>query len=650
MIKVYRHFHLSGAVGADIRTATFDDREHLVVPVVALMEGVIWPVNAPSPEFVSAEVLAVAPQSWNGVAVVMDHPTDGNGRQVSANSPRILETYSFGRVFNTASTEHVLKTKRLPMEAWLDISRAARVGKDAEDVLRRAREKEPIEVSVGAYVVMNEQSGEYSGQKYGGSWLEVFSDHLAMLPQGATGACSVEMGCGAPRAASGKCPQCKGSKLMPERAMSDPQGQLPCDMCGGTGLPPVTAGRARVHLVSARGIEMPTTEQQQSPESLALNDKGAGMKTREERIAAMKDSGKLSDAAMQACAGTISDVDLSALEGAVASAKDGEKVDVPAPVVKRTLRQRFMDLLSKFTAGDGVSDNELRDALSRALQSTVPGYLGIPAVYPEEKQVVYAAAPDDSIEFWRCSYAMADDGKVTLGSEREKVKRVEKWEAMSAEPATGTQRSACGCGGAKATEAAAAAPANPSEGDKNMDKAQRIKALIDNKKTPWKAADQSYLEGMSDERLTEVEQSAKEEEEPAAVTTPAVTTTEPAATTAAATTVAAKEETEEQQMAKLPKSVREMVARVAARDAAHKTSLVTALAATQKEYNEAELKDMSVESLERMSRLLDAEVDVPSADFTGRGFPRAASTTSDYLTNPPNGYKVALEKRAARKE
>lgn len=31
------------------------------------------------------------------------------------------------------------------------------------------------------------------------------------------------------------CQKCKGSGLMPERAMGDPQGQLPCDACAGTG-------------------------------------------------------------------------------------------------------------------------------------------------------------------------------------------------------------------------------------------------------------------------------------------------------------------------------------------------------------------------------------------------------------------------------
>lgn len=633
MSLVYRHLHLVGATSADIRTATFDGREHLVVPVVALMEGVIWPVNAPTREFVSAEVLAIAPQAWNGEPVVMDHPVSAEGRKISANDPHVLERYAYGQIFNTASSEEVLRTKRLSMEAWLDVARAARVGKDAQDVLRRAQEKEPIEVSVGAFIVGNEHAGEYNGVKYGLEWMQVMPDHLATLPQGSTGACSVEMGCGAPRTAK---------------------------------------GRAMVHLVTARGFEIQQPEQQkvslqidgkQIAELLLpeLTVKGAGMKTREERIAALIASGRLTPAALQACEGAISDDDLSTLEAALAAAKDGEQIDVPQPAKKRTLRQRFMDLLNSWRGADGMSDVELRDALDRALRSTVPGYIGIAAVFADEKQVVYGSAPEESLDFWRCSYTAGSDGTVSLADAREKVKRVEKWEAMSAEPTANTQRTACGCqGGAEATTTAASTPANP-QGDTHMDKAQRIKALIDNPKTPWKAADQSYLEGMSEDRLKEVEQHAAPAEEdptkkkenegqPAAV--PQQQQTTPAATPAAQpqqVAAAATEETEEQQIAKLPKSLRAMVERAQASERARKTALITTLKSAQTEYTEQELQDMPIDGLERMSRLLQAEVDVPAADFTGRGFPRAAAAVGDYLSNPPSGYDKALEKRT-RKE
>jgi len=73
-----------GAMGSTLRTANFDGREYVVVPVVALVEGVIHPVNSAAPELVLAEEFAKAPNGWNGRPVLWNHPRL-NGRRVSAN-------------------------------------------------------------------------------------------------------------------------------------------------------------------------------------------------------------------------------------------------------------------------------------------------------------------------------------------------------------------------------------------------------------------------------------------------------------------------------------------------------------------------------------------------------------------------------------
>ena len=195
MDKQYRQFFLQIKPAA-IRTATFENREHLVVPVVALVEGVLHPVNAERPELVLAEEFSHAPQSWNGRPVVGDHPIR-NGQRVSANLPDVLEEESFGIIFNAR-----VKNKQLHMDAYLDARRAEQVGKNAMEVIERVRNLETVEISVGAYVASEDTQGEYNGKPYYAIWREIASDHLAMLPKGATGACSVEMGCGAPRAAS----------------------------------------------------------------------------------------------------------------------------------------------------------------------------------------------------------------------------------------------------------------------------------------------------------------------------------------------------------------------------------------------------------------------------------------------------------------
>jgi len=180
---------------SEIRTAMFQDREHLVVPVIALVEGVIHAVNSDNPELVLVSELAVAPQGWNGRPVIGNHPKDRIG-PVSANEPEILEKVSFGMVFNT----HI-DGKKLKMEAWLDPKRIEKIGPDAIQILERVRSREMVEVSVGAFVTTEEKSGVFGGKHYDAIWRNIVPDHLAFLPEGIEGACSVEMGCGAPRAA-----------------------------------------------------------------------------------------------------------------------------------------------------------------------------------------------------------------------------------------------------------------------------------------------------------------------------------------------------------------------------------------------------------------------------------------------------------------
>jgi hypothetical protein len=191
MPKVARHLHLVTGVG-QIRTGQWHGSEMLIVPVTALMEGVLHAVNAPSAEFVPYSSLIVAPQGWNGRPIVLDHPAE-NGRQISANDPRVLEAKSFGTVFNTS-----LRDRKLLMEAWINTERAARV---APRVLARIRAGEMVEVSVGVFVTAEAREGEFQGKTFHAIWRDIIPDHLAFLSEGDTGACSIAMGCGAPRAA-----------------------------------------------------------------------------------------------------------------------------------------------------------------------------------------------------------------------------------------------------------------------------------------------------------------------------------------------------------------------------------------------------------------------------------------------------------------
>jgi len=188
--------HFRGAlVGAQIRQAQFDGREYLVVPVVALCEGAIHAANANTPELVLAEEFGKCPDGWNGRPVLWDHPIL-NGIRVSGNEPLVLERMKMGEIFHT-----LVDGDKLKMEAWLDVVRCTKMPEGAR-TLERVRANDLVEVSVGCFVETEPGSGLKDGVKYSGVWRNIVPDHLAMLPEGTIGACSVEMGCGAPRAAS----------------------------------------------------------------------------------------------------------------------------------------------------------------------------------------------------------------------------------------------------------------------------------------------------------------------------------------------------------------------------------------------------------------------------------------------------------------
>lgn len=216
-VKVNRSLHLVTAEGAVVREETYKGRKYLVVPIVALVEGVIHPVNAESPEYVTIESFSLAYETWNGRPVFPGHPERG-GTQVLGNTPEILEAEQFGIVFNAGVVD-----SKLTMEAWVNKEDAEAVGEVAVEIYDRAASGKPIEISVGAVVLMEEVEGEYNGQKYNGKWIEVFSDHLALLAAGDTGACSIAMGCGV-RTATVHRIAAKGYELVSGR-----EGELPAE-------------------------------------------------------------------------------------------------------------------------------------------------------------------------------------------------------------------------------------------------------------------------------------------------------------------------------------------------------------------------------------------------------------------------------------
>lgn len=171
---------------------TLCNKEYVVIPVVALIEGVRHAGGSPAPELVLAEAFGRHVETWNGRPIVVNHPVNAAGQAVLASSPDILETSYLGTLMGAK-----VEDKKLIVEAWLDV--AAIEASASDGVLgmwKRLVGGETVEVSVGAIVYTKRGDGEWDGKKYSGSWDIVIPDHLAFLDGEQIGACSVEDGCG----------------------------------------------------------------------------------------------------------------------------------------------------------------------------------------------------------------------------------------------------------------------------------------------------------------------------------------------------------------------------------------------------------------------------------------------------------------------
>ena len=175
-----------------VRREELDGVEHIVLPVSALVEGVVTGLTSTGPELALASEFGEAVEQWNGRPVTLDHPSQ-NGRIVSANSPAMTEQFQVGTIFNAA-----IDDKTLTMEAW--VNPTVLQERDPEmleriETFERTGEGQ-IEVSTGLLSATEKRGGTYEGEEYEFIWRDVRSDHLALLASGSVGACSWEDGCG----------------------------------------------------------------------------------------------------------------------------------------------------------------------------------------------------------------------------------------------------------------------------------------------------------------------------------------------------------------------------------------------------------------------------------------------------------------------
>lgn len=176
-------FLLNSATDYEIRVETLNGREHWVLPVIMMAEGVHH--GSRGPLLYTATELGRFTSAWNGIPVTVGHPQI-EGDYVSANLPELAEGV-VGRIFNCR-----MEGLQLRAEAWVDVTALQEVSGDAFEYIK---EKKALEVSVGVFSEERGGPGELNGERYETAAINLRPDHLALLPN-ETGACSWDDGCG----------------------------------------------------------------------------------------------------------------------------------------------------------------------------------------------------------------------------------------------------------------------------------------------------------------------------------------------------------------------------------------------------------------------------------------------------------------------
>lgn len=200
------HLRLNEAATGDIHREMFDGEEHLVVPVVAAVEGVM------NGEYVPVSSFSDSLPAWEGVSVTIAHP-DQNGQDISANTKYALENFFVGRFFNA----HI-DGKKFKGEFWININKLLN-HPDGEEILERIENGDVIDVSTSYWRRLVGGSGVHNGERYDGTAVDLVPNHIAILAR-ERGACSVHDGCGTPRTNAGENDMAEGEKGFLERMRS----------------------------------------------------------------------------------------------------------------------------------------------------------------------------------------------------------------------------------------------------------------------------------------------------------------------------------------------------------------------------------------------------------------------------------------------
>ena len=163
----------------------YNGKDYMIIPVTMMVEGVHNGSQGPILHEIGE--LGKIPESYNGIPIVINHPVNGEGAAIPANSPEVLEDCSVGIVFGSFTEDAALKA-----QAWLE---ELKLQEKYPDLYERIDDGEEVEVSLGVFTDNTEELGEWNGESFIAKAKNHRPDHLALLPN-SVGACSLKDGCG----------------------------------------------------------------------------------------------------------------------------------------------------------------------------------------------------------------------------------------------------------------------------------------------------------------------------------------------------------------------------------------------------------------------------------------------------------------------
>jgi hypothetical protein len=143
----------------------------LVVPVAALRSERVRSGYVPTDEIEKAQT------AWNGTPITIAGPTDTAGEPISMNTPRIVDRYHIGTLFNTS-----VDGDTLTGEAWIHPDVANERSDEFRELVDRLERGDQVSVSSSFYANRFD-AGEYDGEIRSSVVGTLNPDHIALLPE-----------------------------------------------------------------------------------------------------------------------------------------------------------------------------------------------------------------------------------------------------------------------------------------------------------------------------------------------------------------------------------------------------------------------------------------------------------------------------------